>query len=82
MQIPDIKDLVRDGKLVRFTRFQRSERGAELWYRHQDGFEFPVPVEDTGDAAFLAEDKAIVFMRWIRPHLKFVRDSFGAQADE
>lgn len=29
-------------------------------------FEFPVPIEDCGDATFPAEEKAILFMRYIR----------------
>lgn len=42
-----------------------------LWYKTDDGFEFPVPITDTtnaqgGSPTFLATDKAIYFMRWIR----------------
>ena len=40
-----------------------------LFYRTEDGFEFPVPIDDVGNATFLAEDKAIFFMRWIRKHI-------------
>lgn len=29
-------------------------------------FVFPVPLEDIGDATLLKEDKAIIFMRYIR----------------
>lgn len=29
-------------------------------------YKFPVPIEDIGDATFLNEDKAIIFMRYIR----------------
>lgn len=32
-------------------------------------FSFPVPVADCGDASFLAHDKALLFMRYIRKHL-------------
>ena len=45
-------------------------RAPELWYKTSDGFEFPVPLEDTGTAVFLAEDRAIIFMRWINRHMK------------
>ena len=69
MNTPDIKDLVRDGKRVTFVRFQ----SGELWYRCDGGFEFPIPVSDTGDAAFLPEDKALIFMRWIRKHISFIQ---------
>lgn len=52
---------------VRFSFF----RDGALWYRCDDGWEFPVPVSDTGNTqgaspTFLPDDKAIVFMRWIR----------------
>lgn len=59
-----MSDMVRDGKLVTFIHF----RAGALWYRTEDGFEFPVPIEDTGGATFLAQDKAILFMRYIRAH--------------
>jgi hypothetical protein len=29
-------------------------------------YEFPVPIEDIGNATMLRSDKAITFMRWIR----------------
>lgn len=45
-------------------------REGELWYRCSvGGLEFPVPVDDTGNGIFLATDRAILFMRWIRKHL-------------
>ena len=58
-----IKEMVA-GKTVKFVRYQRKE----LWYVTECGFEFPVPIEDTGDAAFQSQDKAMLFMRWIRKH--------------
>lgn len=63
-----IKDMVKDSKKVVFTRFKEGE----LWYRTEYGFEFPVPVEDTGTATFLPEDKAMLFMRYIRKHIAFL----------
>jgi hypothetical protein len=45
-----------------FTRY----RQGNLYYQTEDGFEFPVPLEDIGDATFLAEDKALLLMRYIR----------------
>lgn len=64
----NIKDMVSNGKKVTFLRYQNSE----LWYVTEDGFEFPVPLEDTGNAAFNASDKALLFMRWIRKHLEAI----------
>jgi hypothetical protein len=40
-----------------------------LYYVTESGLEFPIPITDTDGATFLAEDKAIFFMRWIRKHL-------------
>jgi len=60
-----IKERVKDGKKVRFTRY----RQGNLYYETEDGFEFPVPLSDAGDATFLVEDKAILFMRYIRKAL-------------
>lgn len=63
-----IKDMVKDGKKVVFTRFKEGD----LWYRTECGFEFPVPVDDTGTATFLPEDRAMMFMRYIRKHIAFL----------
>lgn len=63
-----VKDMVKDGKKVRFVFYRK---GA-LWYTTECGFEFPVPIEDTGDAEFSGEDKAMLFMRYIRKHLELL----------
>lgn len=59
-----LKELVK-GKKVRF----RFYRDGELWYATDDGFEFPVPIADTGTGIFEAEAGAIQYMRSIRKHL-------------
>jgi hypothetical protein len=64
----NIKEMVSDGKRVKF-KYYRSEN---LWYETENGFLFPVPISDIGDATFLAEDKAMLFMRYIRQYLKFL----------
>ena len=56
-----VKDLVKD-KTVKFVCY----REGELTYKTEDGFEFTVPTSDTGTGTFMAEDKAILYMRWIR----------------
>lgn len=33
-------------------------------------YQFPVPLEDVGTATLLNEDKAILYMRWIRKSLE------------
>jgi len=63
-----IKDMVRDRKKVRFSFY----RDRELWYVTENGFEFPVPIDEVGNATFLHEDKAILFMRYIRMHVEFL----------
>jgi hypothetical protein len=60
-----ILDLVK-GKTARFDRFCDQN----LWYVTEDGFEFPVPVEDTKGGVFNREEKAMHMMRWIRKHVK------------
>ena len=60
----DIKELVRGNKQVTFIYY----RDGDLWYRHEDGLEFPVPIADAGGATMLATDKAILFMRHMRKH--------------
>lgn len=62
-----IKEMVMN-KVVTFVRYQENE----LWYTTECGFEFPVPISDTGNAAFLAKDKATFFMRWIRKHKEMI----------
>jgi hypothetical protein len=60
----NIKEMVQ-GK-VRFQFF----RDNTLYYKTENGITFPVPLDDTGTATFLAEDKGILFMRWIRKFLE------------
>ncbi len=67
----NIKDMVSNGKKVKFIRYQSKE----LWYVTECGFEFPVPLNDTGEAAFLSEDKALLFMRWIRKHVETINSA-------
>ena len=64
----NIKDMVKDNKKVKFQYYTNSE----LWYATEDGFKFPVPTSDIGTACFLAEDRAILFMRYIRKFLAVI----------
>jgi hypothetical protein len=50
----------------------RFYRDGQLWYATERGFEFPVPTSEAGTATFLAEDKAILFMRYIRKHIEYL----------
>lgn len=67
----NIKEMVSDGKKVSFVCYKQKE----LWYRTETGFDFPVPIDDTGDGVFLATDKAILFMRYIRKHIKMLEEA-------
>lgn len=61
----NIKDMVKDNKTVKFIYYF----DGSLWYETENGFKFPVPISDIGTATFKAEDRAILFMRYIRKHL-------------
>ena len=37
-------------------------------------FSFPVPIEDTGDGIFGRQDKAIIYMRYIRKHMAVIAE--------
>jgi len=67
----DIKDMVKGSKVVNFVRYY----DGDLWYRTECGFDFPVPILDIGNATFEAQDKAMLFMRYIRKHIKTVEES-------
>ena len=64
----NIKDMVKGGKRVTFSFY----RSGELYYKTECGFEFPVPIHDIGNATFLADDKAILFMRYIKRYLNCI----------
>lgn len=79
----DIKTLVKDNK-VRFLYYRKGE----LWYevikedlgskygtKWDSIFVFPVPIDDTGEGQFNAEDKAILFMRYIRKQLENLKNN-------
>ena len=66
-----IKEMVRNNQKVVF----RFYRDGQLWYATECGFEFPVPISDAGTATFLAQDRAILFMRYIRKYMEFLRNS-------
>lgn len=66
-----IKEMVKGGKRVKFVHY----RAKELIYETECGFQFPVPISDCGEATFLAEDKAMLFMRYIRKQLKLLEEA-------
>ena len=66
-----LKEMICDNQKVTFQYY----KAKELWYSTECKFEFPVPISDIGDATFLAEDKAMLFMRYIRKHLELIKSS-------
>lgn len=60
-----LKEMIVNNQKVRFSFY----RDGQLWYQTECGFPFPVPIEEAGTATFLAEDRAILFMRYIRKHM-------------
>jgi len=67
--------MVSGDKQVTFVGYQNKE----LWYKTECGFEFPVPIEDTGNAEFKSKDRAMLFMRWIRKHLAAIEAARTSQ---
>lgn len=78
MELPGIKDLVKEGYEAQFVRYF----DGNLWYKVRytvstrdaiQEFEFPVPISDIGTATFLASDRAILFMRYMRKHIELLK---------
>jgi hypothetical protein len=69
-----IYDMV-NGKTVKFVHC----RDGALWYRTECGFEFPVPFAEIGSATFYAEDRAPLFIRYIRRRQKFLAMAYADQ---
>ena len=71
LNVRSIKAMVENHQKVHFQFY----RDGQLWYATECGFEFPVPISEAGTATFLAEDRAILFMRYIRRHIDFLKKS-------
>ncbi len=86
-----VKELIRNDNRVRFMFYRSGLLWYEVIEAIQpssDGtrrgescgwksiFQFPVPVDDCGEGKFLAEDKAITYMRYIRKQVE------SAEAEE
>ena len=61
-----INSLVRDNKKVRFVSY----REGHFIYSCEDGFQFTVPLSDLGTSTLLNEDKALLFLRYIRKQIE------------
>lgn len=72
-----LKEMVTNNQQVKFQFY----RQGELWYATNCGFVFPVPIADTGDGVFLATDKAILFMRYIRKYMNAIEQERKSYVD-
>ena len=70
-----VKDLVK-GNTVRFVRYHHKRL---IYVIVENGFEFGVPVSDTGDGIFKAEDRAMTYMRWIRKQAELINEARDTQ---
>lgn len=62
IQMIDIKEAVKHDKKVTFQFY----REGNMYYTTEDNELFPVPLEDVGTATLKREEKAILFMRYMR----------------
>jgi hypothetical protein len=62
----NILEHVRDNQRVHFDFY----RDGILYYKTDSGLIFEIPISDTKGGVFLRDDKALNFMRWIRPQLE------------
>jgi len=69
-----IKEIVKDQN-AHFVFY----RDKSLFYETDNGFQFPVPIEDAGSATLNKEEKAILLMRYIRKHMDRTQAAREAQ---
>lgn len=71
----NITDIIKENK-VNFSFYRAGVAYYTVWYKGAS-YQFPVRLDDVGDATLMKEDKAIMFMRYIRKALEsgeFVRE--------
>jgi hypothetical protein len=61
----NIKDIVKDNT-VRFVRYRQGIAYYGVNVPSEGSYIFPVPLDDIGDATLELEDRAIMFMRYIK----------------
>ena len=65
IDLQKLKEMVKDNKKVYFVEFF----DGDFHYKTECGFKYVVPISDTKGAKFLAQDKALYHMRWLRKQL-------------
>jgi len=66
----NVKEHVEGKQVVRFEFY----RTGVLYYRTERGLIFEVPADDVGTGVLKAEDRAMLYMRWIRRQLEANED--------
>jgi len=74
----NIKDMVSEGKVARFAYY----RDEALHYETEDGFLFPIPIDETGSATYNKEEKAMLLMRYIRKHVDYLQKLKGSESTD
>jgi hypothetical protein len=64
-----LTDLIK-GKRAVFVEFH----GGNLFYEIDGKFRFPVPVDELQGTSVLSEEKASVFMKWVKRSLKQIQE--------
>lgn len=64
----NIKEHVNNNQRVRFNCY----RDGQFWYETELGLLFPISLEEVvaSKVTLLADDKALLFMRWIRKYVE------------
>ena len=67
-----IKDHVSNNQKVKFNCY----RDGQFWYATELGLVFPISLEEVvaSKVTLLPEDKAILFMRWIRKYVESAKN--------
>jgi hypothetical protein len=73
-----LKEMVVNNQKVRFSFY----RDGLLWYETECRFRFPVPISEVGTATFLAEDRALLFMRYMRRQLATLAKARAARQSQ
>jgi hypothetical protein len=66
---------------VRFIRYENKNLWYELMWTTENHeylpFEFPIPVDDAGEGAFLPNMRGIEVLRWARQHVYTIQEGLS-----
>jgi hypothetical protein len=60
------------------VRFVCARRGSLVYETEDSAVRFTIPFDEMGDGQFFPEDKAIYFMKWIKPLVKAMTQASGS----